>query len=97
MAEDTAFGSLRPPAVTPVPVGVAFPPPSEGTAIAPVTPVATGAGAGAEDAFALDWCSIFIVRGTWNASTPSRRTPPTAAMIFWRLALAFGSNDFAMS
>src|SRR2546421_5247927 len=29
-------------------------------------------------------CSIFSVRGTWNASSPSRSTPPTIAIFFWR-------------
>jgi hypothetical protein len=37
---------------------------------------------------------IFIVRGTWIASTPIRRTPPTAAITFCRLAFALGSNFF---
>ena len=32
----------------------------------------------------------FISEGTSYASTPSSRTPSTAAMIFCRLALAFG-------
>ena len=37
---------------------------------------------------------IFIVRGTWKASSPSRNTLPTARKIFCRLAFALGSNFF---
>src|SRR5436190_76725 len=37
---------------------------------------------------------IFIVRGTWTASSPSSNTPPTARKIFCRLAFALGSNFF---
>src|SRR3954468_11970659 len=61
-------------------------------AVAPPTGVAAGvvgAGAACEaDAVALDGCRSLSVRGSWKASRPRRITPPTAAIIFWRLAFA---------
>ncbi len=96
MAVETSLGSLRPPGATLVADAVALPPLSEGAAIGPDTVTETVLDDESE-ALALDWFSIFIVRGTWKASRPSRSTPPTAAMIFCRLALALGSNDLAIS
>ena len=91
---DLASGSLRPsPARRSLADAVALPPLSEGAAIGPGTVDGAVLDDGAE-ALALGWFSIFIVRGTWKASRPSRSTPPTAAMIFCRLALALGSNVF---
>jgi hypothetical protein len=73
-----------------------LPPASDGAAIGEVGVVAVVA-AGAElDVLSSAGCSIFIVRGTWKASSPSRITPPIAAKIFWRLALALGSIFFAI-
>src|SRR5207253_9196828 len=89
----TTSGSLTPSEETLDAVDpVALPPPSEGGAIGPVAVAPVVAVGVVSAAFAFDWWSIFIVRGTWNASTPSRITPPTAAMIFCRLAFALGSN-----
>ncbi len=96
MAVETSLGSLSPPAATLVADAVALPPLSEGAAIGPDTVTETVLDDESE-ALALDWFSIFIVRGTWKASRPSRSTPPTAAMIFCRLALALGSKDLAIS
>jgi len=60
--------------------------------VAPVAPVAVAAVVvAAGEALALDWWSIFSVRGPWKARTPTRRAPRTPAMIFCFLAFAFGS------
>src|SRR5207237_5970603 len=84
-------GSLRPSAVVAAGVPeVALAPVAAGV----VTAGVVAAGVVSDEALAFDWWSIFSVRGTWNASTPSRITPPTAANTFWRFALALGSNFF---
>ncbi len=41
--------------------------------------------------------SVFMSDGTSYASTARRITPPTAAMIFWRLAFALASNFLAIT
>jgi hypothetical protein len=74
---------------------VALPPESEGATSGSVAvPVVAGAGA---EVSSTGGFIIFSVRGTWNASRPSRSTPPTAAMIFCFLAFALGSIFFAMA
>jgi len=36
--------------------------------------------------------NMLMIFGAWKISTPTRASPSTPAMIFWRLALALGSN-----
>ncbi|TMM26798.1 MAG: hypothetical protein E6F97_00795 [Actinobacteria bacterium] len=74
-------GSLTPSAETADAFGVALPPPSDGGTIGPVVVgvVVELDELVADEAFALDWWSSFSVRGTWNASTASRMTPPIPA------------------
>ena len=90
----------RPRRAAPAPRRSVLPPPVEGAIVdlRSVTKRYSKVDVGVEEAasFAFGGCSIFIVRGTWKASTPSRITPPTPAMIFCRLALALGSNFFAI-
>jgi hypothetical protein len=92
----TASGSEIPSPPTFADAAVALPPLRVGAAIGPVA-VAVVDGVDEADSFALGGCSIFIVRGTWNASRPSRSTPPMPAMIFCFLAFALGSIFLAMS
>ncbi len=73
-----ASGSARPP-VPEDETALALPPPSDGAAIGPLVGV-IAAGVVVDDvSLRFGGCSIFIVRGTWNASRASSRTPPTAA------------------
>src|SRR5262245_35129183 len=72
------------------------PPATAGAAIGEAGVVAVVAVGAELDELSSAGCSIFIVRGTWKASRPSRITPPTAAKIFCRLAFALGSIFFAI-
>jgi LacI family transcriptional regulator len=74
----TASGLPSPPSAPEDETAVALPPARDGAAIGPLV-VVVGAGAADEVSLMFGGFSIFIVRGTWNASTPSRSTPPTAA------------------
>src|SRR5438105_12334141 len=72
-----------------------LPPASVGAASVGVAPV----GAGVVDAWwtggGADGCSCFMTRGTWKASTPTKRTPRTPAMIFCFFCFALrGSTCF---
>ena len=56
----------------------ALPPLNEGALIGVGVEAGVAAGGGLEE-LASAGCIIFSVRGTWNASTASRITPPTPA------------------
>ena len=77
----TASGSLMPspPGAAAAVDADAFPPAREGALIGVgVEPVVVGAGA-VLAAVTFLGCSILSVRGTWNARTASRITPPMPA------------------
>src|SRR4051794_23167800 len=74
----TASGSTSSPAPAGAETAVALPPLSDGAAIGPLVDVVDAGAVGAALS-AVGGCSIFIVRGTWNASRPRSNTPPTAA------------------
>ena len=71
-------GSVKPSPELVAAAAVALPPLSDGAAIGPEVTV-VGVDVVAAASFALGGLSIFIVRGTWKARSPSRSTPPIAA------------------
>src|SRR5918995_244306 len=61
---------------------------------------AAGAGGGVaagSEAVVDDPPNMPRIFGAWRNSTPTRTSPSTPAMIFWRLALALGSKGLAIS
>jgi hypothetical protein len=82
--------AVDPAGVVPVPWSSVVGASSEGVVVGVETVCGTAA------ALALPRCICFITRGTWNASSPSRRTPPTPAMIFCFFSFALRSFFFGI-
>jgi hypothetical protein len=74
-----ASGSAKPSLVPEDETALALPPLSDGAAIGPLVGVVVAGVVAEDESLRFGGCSIFIVRGTWNASKASSRTPPTAA------------------